>query len=138
MADESSETATPPRPKASVWPMLIAFGLAISEVGVLFAVLPLSVFGILLFAGGIAGIVTETGYVDQPWPTLAGLAFVSVVVGGGLFVGNGGGIMQNGDVIAVPNGVAYRGVSIAVAGVLGLLLALYGRLRLEIQPAHAR
>ncbi len=118
--------------------MLIAFGLAISEVGVLFAVLPLSVFGILLFVGGIAGIVTETGYVDQPWPTLAGLAFVFVAVGGALFAGNGGGILQNGDVIAVPNGVAYRGISIAVAGVLGLLLALYGRLRLEIQPARAR
>jgi hypothetical protein len=138
MADESRETATPPRPKASVWPMLIAFGLAISEVGVLFAVLPLSVFGILLLVGGIAGIVTETGYVDQPWPTLGGLALVFVAVGGALFATNGGGVMQNGDLIAVPNGVAYRGVSIAVAGVLGVVLAVYGRLRLEIQPAHAR
>lgn len=110
--------------------MLIAFGLAISEVGVLFAVLPLSVFGILLFAGGIAGIVTETGYVDQPWPTFAGLALVCVAVGGALFAVNGGGIMQNGDIVAVPNGVAYRGVSIAVAGILGLGLALFGRLRL--------
>lgn len=136
MVDESSEAATPPRPKASVWPMLIAFGLAISEVGVLFAVLPLSVFGILLFAGGIAGIVTETGYVDQPWPTLGGLAFVCVAVGGSLFVLNGGGLVQNGELVAVPNGVAYRGVSIAVAGVLGLLLAVYGRLRLEIRPGH--
>jgi hypothetical protein len=118
--------------------MLIAFGLAISEVGVLFAVLPLSVFGILLFVGGIAGIVTETGYVDQPWPTLGGLALVLVAVGGALFAANGGDIMQSGDLIAVPNGIAYRGISIAVAGVLGLLLAVYGRLRLEIEPVHAR
>lgn len=117
--------------------MLIAFGLALSEVGVLFAVLPLSVFGILLFVGGVAGIVTETGYVDQPWPTVGGLALVLVAVGGALFAVNGGGIMQGGEVIAVPNGVAYRGVSIAVAGVLGLALAVYGRLRLEIRPEHA-
>lgn len=136
MTDETNETATPPRPKASVWPMLIAVGLAVSEVGVLFAVLPLSVFGLLLFAGGVAGIVTETGYVSQPWPALGGFGLVLVVVGAVLFVTNGGGIMQHGDLIAVPNSIAYRGVSIVVAGVLGAVLAVYGRLRVEIRPDH--
>lgn len=137
MVDESPGMTTPPRPKASVWPMLIAVGLAVSEVGVLFAILPLSVFGLLLFAGGVAGIVTETGYVDQPWPTLGGLALVLLAIGGAMFVGYDGTFLTGGDVIAVPNGIAYRGVSIAVAGALALGIALYGRLRVEIQPTHA-
>ncbi|WP_435348942.1 DUF7541 family protein [Haloarchaeobius sp. HRN-SO-5] len=132
MSDESQPTQTPPTPTASVWPMLIAVGLAVSEVGVLFAILPISVFGLLLFAGGLAGIVSETGYVDEPWLTLAGLGVVLVLVGGGLFVAFDGSLLSGGELVRVPNGIAYRGVSIAVAGLLGVVLAIYGRFYLEV------
>ena len=132
MSDESQATTTRSKPTASVWPMLIAVGLALSEVGVLFAVLPVSVFGLLLFAGGLAGIVSESGYVEEPWTTLAGLALLLVIVGGGLFVAYEGSLLTGGELISVPNGIAYRGISIAVAGVIGVAIAIYGRFYVEL------
>ncbi|WP_435335577.1 DUF7541 family protein [Haloarchaeobius sp. TZWWS8] len=133
---------TPSKPKASAWPMLIAVGLAISEVGVVFAVLPVSVFGLLLFCGSVAGIVSESGYVDEPWGLMVGFAAVLVLVGAGLFIGYGGTIGGE-SLIGVSagttaGGIAYRGVAIALAGVVTLAASLYGWFYAETQPGAAR
>lgn len=68
--------------KMSPWPIFIAFGLAISEIGILFALFPLAVGGLLLLCGSIAGMATEAGYAITPWRALVGCAGVLVVLGG--------------------------------------------------------
>ncbi|MFB6307792.1 MAG: hypothetical protein ABEH35_00540 [Haloarculaceae archaeon] len=64
---------------ASPWPLFVALGLVLSEVGVVLGIFPVAVFGLLLFGGSVAGILTESGYAARPWPTL-------LAVGSGLAV----------------------------------------------------
>jgi hypothetical protein len=70
---------------ASPWPLFVALGLALSEIGVFIGLFPVAVFGLILFGGSIAGILTESGYVSRPWPTLAGigaiLAGLAILIG---------------------------------------------------------
>jgi len=61
---------------ASPWPVFVALGLALSEIGVFIGLFPVAVFGLILFGGSIAGILTESGYVERPWPTLLGVGVV--------------------------------------------------------------
>lgn len=61
---------------ASPWPVFVALGLVLSEIGVFIGLFPVAVFGLILFGGSIAGILTESGYVSRPWPTLAGVGVV--------------------------------------------------------------
>ena len=65
----------------SPWPLFVALGLPIAEVGILFGLVPLAVGGLLLFCGSIAGILRENGYVSSAWRGLAGLS-VLVIAGG--------------------------------------------------------
>jgi len=67
-------------PTASPWPVFVALGLALSEIGVFVGLFPVAVFGLILFGGSIAGILTESGYVERPWPTLLGVGAVLIVV----------------------------------------------------------
>ncbi|WP_439025954.1 DUF7541 family protein [Haloarchaeobius sp. DT45] len=137
MAEESqSSTRAPKRPKASAWPMLIAVGLAVSEVGVLFGSLPISVFGLLMFCGSVAGIFAETGYVDHPWTVMAGFAVLLVVVGAYLFV-DFGGTVGGAELIGVDNRIAYRGVSIAMAGIVTLVAAVVGLFQTSLDGSTA-
>jgi hypothetical protein len=69
---------------SSPWPVFVAFGLVISEIGVLFGVFPVAVGGILLFCGSVAGMVHEAGYASTPWRGLAALAVLFLVLGGAL------------------------------------------------------
>jgi hypothetical protein len=61
---------------ASPWPVFVALGLTLSEIGVFIGLFPVAVFGLILFGGSIAGILTESGYVSRPWPTLSGVGVV--------------------------------------------------------------
>lgn len=65
---------------ASPWPVFVALGLALSEVGVFIGLFPVAVFGLILFGGSIAGILTESGYVERPWPTLLGVGAVLAAI----------------------------------------------------------
>ena len=107
--------------RVSAWPVFVALGLAISEVGVVFGIASVAVGGLLLFAGSVTGIVHEAGYVESPWPLLGGLAAVLVVAGTGLALVGGGR-------------VELRGWSIAAAGVLLLVAAGFGRLSRGPRP----
>jgi hypothetical protein len=71
---------------ASPWPVFVALGLALSEIGVFIGLFPVAVFGLILFGGSIAGILTESGYVARPWPTLVGVGVVLAVLAAGLAV----------------------------------------------------
>ncbi len=71
---------------ASPWPVFVALGLALSEIGVFIGLFPVAVFGLILFGGSIAGILTESGYVERPWPTLLGVGAVLALLAVGLAV----------------------------------------------------
>jgi hypothetical protein len=71
---------------ASPWPVFVALGLVLSEIGVFIGLFPVAVFGLILFGGSIAGILTESGYVSRPWPTLVGVGVVLALIAVGLTV----------------------------------------------------
>jgi hypothetical protein len=74
--------------KASPWPVFIALGVPISEVGLVFDIFPVAVGGLLLFCGCIAGMLQESGYVDLPWTSLGVMALLLFVAGGAVLYGN--------------------------------------------------
>lgn len=104
--------------KASAWPLFVALGLALSEVGVILGLYPIAVGGLLLFVWSVAAIVHEAGYVTGPWKLLAALG-VLLVVGGALVVYIRVGV-DPGAALAVSDGVTARGLAIAGAGVVAL------------------
>jgi len=67
--------------RASPWPLFVALGLALSEIGVFVGVFPVAVFGLLLFGGSVAGILTESGYTERPWSALVALGAILAVAG---------------------------------------------------------
>lgn len=66
---------------ASPWPLFVALGLPIAELGLLFGIIPLAVGGVILFGGSIAGMLGESGYVETPWRALGVIALLAVVLG---------------------------------------------------------
>lgn len=111
MADEGVDVAGPER-RASPWPLLVAVGLAVSELGVLFGFAPVAVAGLLVFVGSVAGILAEAGYAASPWRPAAGLGAVLVVAG---------------TVLVVADAATLRGLSVAAAGAVALASAVVGR-----------
>lgn len=94
--------------KVSAWPVFVATGLALSEVGVVLGIGPIAVGGLLLFGGSVVGIVQEAGYVEEPWPLLAAFGVVLALSGAGLLV--------LGDAILVRRGWAIAGAGILLVG----------------------
>ena len=78
--------------KASPWPLFIALGVPISEIGLVFDIFPVAVGGLLLFCGCIAGLLQESGYVAAPWNALGVMALLLFVAGGWVYLTNPGGI----------------------------------------------
>lgn len=105
---------------SSPWPMFIALGLVLSEIGVLFALRPVSVGGLLLFVGSVAGILAESGYVTQFTRSIGAQGIALVAIGSVL-------------IFRDQAGITVRGQSIVIAGVLSLTILLlkigYSRFR---------
>ena len=105
--------------RASPWPLFVALGLTLSEIGVVFGSRAVSIGGILLLSGSVVGILRESGYAATLWKATVGL--------GVLFAGLGAAVMILTDAV-------FRGSYVAIAGGLllacGVVLALYesGRL----------
>lgn len=114
---------------SSPWPMLVAFGLAIAEVGIFWPLAPVAVGGLLLLVGSLVGIIRETGYVESPWPLLAGFGLALVAIGAALFTYSGGAFAVNSvaESTRSAGSIGLRGVSIAVAGGLAMVGALVGK-----------
>lgn len=114
--------------KVSAWPVFVAFGLAIGEVGVVMDLYPVAVAGLLLFVGSVAGIVQEAGYVERPWRLLAGLGAVLVALGG-LLVAAEVPATPDAWLRAAGSGEAnvLRGFAIAIAGLLAVVAGGAGR-----------
>jgi hypothetical protein len=69
---------------ASPWPLFVALGIPIAEIGVLFGVFPVAVAGLLLFGGSVSGMIQESGYAETPWRALDAIGLVLVVAGAAL------------------------------------------------------
>lgn len=98
----------------SPWPIFVALGIPIAEVGILFGLFPVAVGGLVLFCGSVAGILQESGYAASPWRPLAALALVLVAVGVAFVV--------------TDLRLMARGYAIVVAGVLLLVGGIAGEL----------
>jgi hypothetical protein len=106
--------------RASPWPLFVAMGIPISEVGILFDVFPVAVGGLLLFCGSVAGMTQESGYAATPWRPLVVLAVLCSVVGAALAFTD----LQ----------YVTRGYAIITAGILMFLGAVVGPLVVDQDP----
>jgi len=105
--------------KSSPWPVVVALGLVISEIGILFGLYPVAIAGLVMFAGSVSGIVHEAGYVASPWRLLSGLGVTLVVVGLALVSTQvDGGVSAYVAQASVENGVTLRGFTIAATGAI--------------------
>lgn len=87
----------------SPWPVFVALGIALSEVGVVMggSWLPVAIGGIVLLEGSVVGVLRETGYVDSTSrPTFA----------------LGAGFLLIGGLLVRLTSVDVRGTAIAAAG----------------------
>jgi len=66
---------------ASPWPIFVALGIPIAELGILFDVFVVAVGGLLLFCGSVTGLLREAGYAKTAWRPLALFAVLLVAVG---------------------------------------------------------
>ena len=107
--------------RSSPWPLFVAVGLALAEVGVFVGIFPIAVFGLVLFGGSVAGILTESGYTSRPWPTLLALGTILAVAGVAIVLWQTPLSMISLDAFGT-NGILSRALAISVAGV-ALVLA---------------
>ncbi|USZ68667.1 hypothetical protein NGM10_02740 [Halorussus salilacus] len=101
--------------KASPWPVFVAFGLAIFEVGIVMALFPVAVGGLLLFVGSVVGILRESEYVGNPWKALVAASVVCLVAGGAV-------------ALNTTDAIRLRGLAVVVGGFLVLLAGVFGSL----------
>lgn len=92
----------------SPWPIFVALGVTLSEVGVLFGIRSVTVGGLLLFVGTVAGILRESGYIVRPERAVGVQGVALVGIGLALTAVN-----QAGSTV--------RGQSITLAGAISLL-----------------
>lgn len=120
--------------KASAWPVFVAVGLALSEVGIVVGIFAIAVAGLLLFAGSVAGILTESGYTAGLWWPLVGFGVALSAVGGLLVVWQVGlsfdvmaaAIASPGTAATGP--VVPRALAIGLAGIILLAAGGTGRI----------
>ncbi|MFB6081752.1 MAG: cox cluster protein [Halanaeroarchaeum sp.] len=145
MADNTTPTMTDSTPddvggrygKMSAWPPFVAIGFAISEVGVVMNLPSLSVGGILLFGGSLAGILTDAGYVESPWPSMGLVGGLFSVFGGLIWASQ----LQTYTLsrllaVAGENAIAMRGEAVLVAGILLVLGAIVGIVVKPLADTH--
>jgi hypothetical protein len=125
MGDHSRGTAR--TDAATPWPVLVAVGLAGSEVGLVVDLAAVAVAGVVVFAASVAGILADAGYVDRPLGVAARLGAAFVVLGGVATV-HGTGTLPIG-VLEPLSGLASRGVALVLAGVVTILGAGVVRVR---------
>lgn len=99
--------------KASPWPLFVAFGLAIFEVGIVWPLFPVAVGGLLLFVGSVVGILRESSYITDPWKGLVAASVVCLAAGGVVTYFTTGSIRL-------------RGLAVLVGGVVVLAGGIFG------------
>lgn len=103
--------------KASPWPLFVALGFVLSEVGVVLGFFSVTVAGILLFGGTVGAILQESGYIGQSWRAMVSIGALFGLLGVAAVVA-WGETLAVGGLLDPANGFAYRGFAVAIAGVL--------------------
>jgi len=110
---------------ASPWPLFVALGFALSELGVILGLRPVSVAGLLLFVSAVAGILTESGYISRPDRAIGIQGAALLAIGGALIVQNRTGTTVRGQSIVIASGIC-----------LAAALVWAGALRRTARPAE--
>ena len=105
---------------ASPWPLFVALGLPIAELGLLFGFVPLAVGGVLLFGGSVAGMLGESGYASSPWRALGVVGVLAVALGVALLAADP---LTDVSLQARAYATVGAGVVMALAGLAGELFA---------------
>ncbi|WP_436347750.1 DUF7541 family protein [Natronorubrum sp. FCH18a] len=115
------------RTTASPWPILVALGLVLSEVGIVVDLFPIAVGGLVLFAASVAGLLAESNHVSSQWSLATGFGVLLVVAGSALYaLGTGALAVPAADGLV---GLASRGLAIAVAGAVTVVGSVIVRKR---------
>lgn len=97
------KTTVPSESTSTPWPLLLAFGIAVAELGIFLGYAVVAVPGVVLFGGSFAGGLAEAGYVRSRPQALA-LSGVALSLLGGVTV--------------LATSLTLRGLSILVGGLL--------------------
>jgi membrane-bound ClpP family serine protease len=125
-ADTDADRGVQTPKKMSPWPLFVAVGLAVAEVGIVMEGLyPVAVAGLLLFVGSVAGVVHEAGYVDRPWKLLGALGALLMVAGVAVLYSQVG--VDLFSALASDSVVVVRGYAIFGAGIVAVVGGLAGR-----------
>ncbi len=125
-ADTDADRGVETPKKMSPWPLLVAVGLAVAEVGIVMEGLyPVAVAGLLLFVGSVSGIVHEAGYVERPWKLLGALGVVLALAGVAVLYSQVGADVLSA--LASDNVVVVRGYAILGAGLIAVFGGFAGR-----------
>jgi membrane-bound ClpP family serine protease len=125
-ADTDADGGVSTPKKMSPWPLFVAIGLAVAEVGIVMEGLyPVAVAGLLLFVGSVAGVVHEAGYVDRPWKLLGALGALLMIAGVAVLYSQVGVDLLSA--VASDSVVVVRGYAILGAGIVAVVGGLAGR-----------
>ncbi|WP_049924046.1 DUF7541 family protein [Halopiger djelfimassiliensis] len=131
MADRSSSTSSATAASqpttSSPWPVLVAVGLAASEVGIVVDLFPVAVVGLVVFAASVTGIVAESNRFGNPRSFAYGFGLLFVLGGTALYA-VGTGLVTLAPLEGLV-GLASRGSAIAVAGLVTILGAATSQYR---------
>ncbi|MGB9986360.1 DUF7541 family protein [Salarchaeum japonicum] len=96
--------------RSSPWPMFIALGFVLSELGILFggALVPIAVGGVVLLEASVIGILRESDYASTLWAPALGIGALFALAGGALFYW----------------GLRIRAVTVVSAGVIAFLAGI--------------
>lgn len=133
--DDATDDPSAARPaKSSPWHLVVAAGLVVSEVGILFNVVPLAVVGLVTFVGSVAGIVHEAGYASDPWRLVRWLGGMLFVVGALVVASQvAGAAGATFEALSATDGVVQRGLTIAVTGALLAVVGVGVALRRSLE-----
>lgn len=111
----------------SAWPPFVALGLVVAEIGIVMNLVSVSIGGILLFGGSVAGILQDASMTETPWGSLGIIGVLFALFGAGLWWTQLDS-MALADVLAVAtsNPIAIRGEAILVGGILLVAGAIVG------------
>ncbi|UWG48228.1 cox cluster protein [Halanaeroarchaeum sp. HSR-CO] len=111
----------------SAWPPFVALGLVVAEIGIVMNLVPLSIGGILLFGGSVAGILQDAAMIERPWYALAVVGVLFALFGGGLWWTQLESLaLAHVLSVGAANPIAIRGEAILLAGVLLVVGAVAG------------
>lgn len=105
--------------QSSPWPIVAAAGIAATEIGVLFGLLPIAVAGVLAFGSSVAGMAREVGYAADRWRPLRFVGAAIAIVAAAAWLVVAPSPTPDGLVVAVrTDGIAVRAAIVLGSAVL--------------------